>query len=135
MWLIFIITHWNQIVNGLITYFIEESTETNPKTSNKDGPALNQDKNVKEKEVCSRMRLLMSLNQMMIHNYPLPTNKRQFAMDGFRFTKNHYLPVSDESPMFAIDCEMCYTSIGQNELTRVSIINEQLAVSFFFLVI
>lgn len=71
----------------------------------------------------------MSLNQMMIHNYPLPTNKRQFTMDGFRFTKSHYLPVSDNSPMFAIDCEMCYTSIGRNELTRVSIVNEQLDVN------
>lgn len=73
----------------------------------------------------------MSLNQMMIHNYPLPTNKRQFTLDGFRFTKNNYLPVSDESPMYAIDCEMCYTSIGRNELTRVSIINEQLDVSIY----
>ena len=58
----------------------------------------------------------------MIHNYPLPTNKRQFTMDGFRFTKNHYLPVTDDSPMYALDCEMCYTSIGRNELTRVSIV-------------
>lgn len=68
----------------------------------------------------------------MIHNYPLPTIKYQSTMDfsGFRFTKNHYLPVTDESPMFAIDCEMCYTSIGRNELTRVSIINEQLDVGF-----
>lgn len=74
----------------------------------------------------------MSLNQMMIHNYPLPTNKRQFIMDGFRYTKSHYLPVTDKSPMYAIDCEMCYTSIGRNELTRVSIINEQLDVSYFF---
>lgn len=86
--------------------------------------------NVEKKEICSRMRLLMSLNQMMIHNYPLPTNKRQFSMDGFRFTKSHYLPVTDDSPMFAIDCEMCYTSIGRNELTRVSIVNEQLDVIY-----
>ncbi|KAF0772868.1 RNA exonuclease 5 [Aphis craccivora] len=86
--------------------------------------------NVEKKEICSRTRLLMSLNQMMIHNYPLPTNKRQFTMDGFRFTKSHYLPVTDDSPMFAIDCEMCYTSIGRNELTRVSIVNEQLDVIY-----
>ncbi|XP_060851794.1 uncharacterized protein LOC132930127 [Rhopalosiphum padi] len=89
-----------------------------------------QKENVEKKEICSRTRLLMSLNQMMIHNYPLPTNKRQFTMDGFRFTKSHYLPVTDESPMYAIDCEMCYTSIGRNELTRVSIVNEQLDVIY-----
>ncbi|XP_060879219.1 RNA exonuclease 5 isoform X2 [Metopolophium dirhodum] len=93
-----------------------------------------QKENVEDKEICSRTRLLMSLNQMMIHNYPLPTNKRQFTMDGFRFTKNHYLPVTDNSPMYAIDCEMCYTSIGRNELTRVSIVNEKLEVIYESLV-
>ncbi|CAI6362686.1 unnamed protein product [Macrosiphum euphorbiae] len=28
--------------------------------------------NNEKNEICSRTRLLMSLNQMMIHNYPLP---------------------------------------------------------------
>lgn len=91
-----------------------------------------QNDDVKEEEICTRTRLLLSLNQMMIHNYPLPTNKRQFTMDGFCFTQSEYLPVTDKSPMFAIDCEMCYTSIGRNELTRVSIIDEKLEVSFFY---
>lgn len=92
--------------------------------------SLKQNDNVKNEDICTRTRLLLSLNQMMIHNYPLPTNKRQFTMDDFCFTKSQYLPVTDKSPMFAIDCEMCYTTIGKNELTRVSIINEQLEVSF-----
>lgn len=109
-------------------------TDTDSKTSNIDekssDPTLKKNENIENKEVCSRTRLLLSLNQMMIHNYPLPTNKRQFTMDGFRFTQSHYKPVTDESPMFAIDCEMCYTSIGRNELTRVSIVDEQLDVSF-----
>jgi RNA exonuclease 1 len=109
-------------------------TDTESKTSNTDEKSLNptliQNDNVDNKEVCSRTRLLLSLNQMMIHNYPLPTNKRQFTLDGFRFTKSHYKPVTDKSPMFAIDCEMCYTSIGRNELTRVSIVDEQLDVRF-----
>lgn len=122
------------ILNNIIIYFLEESSGTDSKTSNSDEIKFNsipkQSELIDNKEVNSRTRLLMSLNQMMIHNYPLPTNKRQFTMDGFRFTKCHYLPVTDESPMYAIDCEMCYTSIGRNELTRVSIINEQLDVSF-----
>lgn len=114
-----------------ILYFSEESIDDS-KTSNSDkilDSAIKQNKIAEKKEVCSRIRLLMSLNQMMIHNYPLPTNKRQFIMDGFRYTQSHYLPVTDKSPMYAIDCEMCYTSIGRNELTRVSVINEQLDVS------
>jgi len=111
-----------------LNYFAEKSTENKSKTTNTNDLPSKQNKN-EEKEVCSRTHLLMSLSQMMIHKFPLPTNKRQFMMDGYRFTKNHYLPVSDESPMYAVDCEMCYTSIGKNELTRVSIINEQLDVS------
>ncbi|XP_015372296.1 PREDICTED: putative RNA exonuclease NEF-sp [Diuraphis noxia] len=106
--------------------------DTTTSTNNESTPT--QKKDTENKEICSRTRLLMSLNQMMVHNYPLPTNKRQFTMDGFRFTKNHYLPVTDDSPMYAIDCEMCYTSIGRNELTRVSIVNEQLEVIYESLV-
>lgn len=120
-------------------YFTEESTNTYIETSNPDDvfsdSARKQKQTVENKEVCSRTRLLLSLNQMMIHNYPLPTNKRQFTMEGFRFTQSHYLPVTDESPMFALDCEMCYTSIGKNELTRVSVINEQLDVCLYFIII
>lgn len=113
--------------------FAEELADTDSKTSSTDkisNSTIKQSETTENKEICSRTRLLMSLNQMMIHNYPLPTNKRQFTMDGFRYTKSHYLPVTDLSPMYAIDCEMCYTSIGRNELTRVSVINEQLDVSF-----
>jgi len=53
---------------------------------------------------------------MIIHNYPLPTNKHQFTMDGFRFTKKHYSPVTGDSPMYAIDCEMCYLLVEINLL-------------------
>lgn len=118
-----------------IIYSLEESTGIDSKTSNTDkimfDPKSKLSECTKAKEGICRTHLLMSLHQMMIHNYPLPTNKRKFTLDGFRFTKSHYLPVTDESPMYAVDCEMCYTSIGRNELTRVSIINEQLDVSFF----
>ncbi|XP_050435140.1 uncharacterized protein LOC126842283 [Adelges cooleyi] len=88
----------------------------------------------KSKELCTKMTLLMSLNQLIIHNYPLPINKRECSMEGFRFTQNKYLPVSNQSPMFAVDCEMCYTSIGKNELTRVSIVDEKLNVIYESLV-
>lgn len=117
-------------------YFLEGSTGTDSKTTNTDkifDPESKFSECVKTKKGISRLHLLMSLNQMMTHNYPLPTIKRKFTMDGFRFTKSHYLPVTDESPMYAVDCEMCYTSIGRNELTRVSIVNEQLEVNFIFI--
>lgn len=119
------------------SFFSEDPTNADSKTSNTDelfsGSTLKQSENVEVKEVCSRTHLLLSLNQMIIHSYPLPTFNHQLSTDsdGFRFTNNHYLPVTDKSPMFAVDCEMCYTTIGKNELTRVSIINEQLKVRFF----
>lgn len=122
---------YNIILFKIINYI---SGDTDSKSSNTDeifsDTSFKQNDNVKKNKICSRTQLLLSLNQMMIHNYPLPTNKRQFTMDGFCFTRNHYSPVTDKSPMFAIDCEMCFTSIGRNELTRVSVINEQLDVSF-----
>lgn len=40
-------------------------------------------------------------------------------------TKEAYIEVSANSPMFGVDCEMCRTSSGVNELTRISIINEE----------
>lgn len=113
--------------------FSEEPTDAESKTSNTESMSNSKPKkngSCENDGAITRTRLLMSLNQMIIHNYPLPINKRQLTMDGYRFTRSHYSPVSDESPMYAIDCEMCYTSIGKNELTRVSIVNEQLDVSY-----
>ena len=45
----------------------------------------------------------------------------------FKHTKPEYKEVSQFSPMFAIDCEMCMTEV-QSELTRISVVNEQLEV-------
>ncbi|XP_059177292.1 RNA exonuclease 5-like [Physella acuta] len=72
----------------------------------------------------SRTCLLLSTYQMMLEGYPLPiiTNKRKYH--NFVYTKDCYKKVTASSPMFALDCEMCLTSIRQNELTRVSIVAE-----------
>lgn len=76
-------------------------------------------------ESFSRTLLLLSPLQMMIENYPLPL-KGEFEdrYRGFRCTKQTYEPVTHRSPMFGLDCEMCRTSYAQNELTRVSIVDE-----------
>lgn len=47
----------------------------------------------------------------------------------FVLTKDLYHEVTHSSPMFGLDCEMCRTTSGELELTRVSIVNEQLEVS------
>lgn len=43
----------------------------------------------------------------------------------FVMTKSEYAPVTSTSPMFGLDCEMCFTSAGCNEVTRISIVNEK----------
>ncbi|XP_053689979.1 uncharacterized protein LOC128738685 [Sabethes cyaneus] len=71
-----------------------------------------------------RTQLLLSPIQMINEDYPLPlTGSLQHRYAGYVSTNDHYAPVTPKSPIFALDCEMCKTSIG-SELTRVSIIDE-----------
>lgn len=76
-------------------------------------------------EVFSRTQLLLSALQMIDEGYPLPLRgELANRYKDFIMTKDKYKAVTAQSPMFAIDCEMCRTSAGVNELTRISIINE-----------
>lgn len=72
----------------------------------------------------SRKCLLLSTYQMMQEGYPMPVKTKGCKYRGFVFTKDKYEEVTEKSPLFAVDCEMCYTVIGRNELTRVSIMTE-----------
>lgn len=73
-----------------------------------------------------RTQLLLSPIQMINEDYPLPlTGSLKHRYSGYVTTNDHYAPVSPKSPMFGLDCEMCKTSIGASELTRVSIIDEE----------
>ncbi|OWA52054.1 putative RNA exonuclease NEF-sp [Hypsibius exemplaris] len=79
----------------------------------------------------SRLHLLMSVERMGIEKYPLPhctignVDKKHFVA-----TQDVYRPVVATSRLFAVDCEMCKTVTGKNELTRISIVNEQLEVVY-----
>lgn len=78
-----------------------------------------------EGETFARTLLLLSPLQMMIENYPMPLRGEfEDRFRGFRCTKQVYEPVTNRSPMFGLDCEMCRTKFGNNELTRVSIVDE-----------
>lgn len=82
-------------------------------------PAQTQD------EVFSRTQLLLSALQMIDEGYPLPLRgELANRYKDFVMTKDQYKEVTAQSPMYAVDCEMCRTSAGVNELTRISIINE-----------
>lgn len=44
-------------------------------------------------------------------------------------TKDVYVEANERSPMFGLDCEMCKTTIGELELTRISLVDESMNVS------
>lgn len=88
---------------------------------------LNEDDNgeLPTDESFPRTRLLLSPLQMMIEGYPMPLSG-EFAerYREFRYTRESYKPVTKKSPMFGLDCEMCKTVKAENELARVSIVDE-----------
>ncbi|XP_068915506.1 RNA exonuclease 5 isoform X2 [Tenebrio molitor] len=72
-----------------------------------------------------RTQLLLSGWQMVEENLPLPIKgltENKYA--GYVLTKDVYEDVTPFSKMFGIDCEMCKTTIGDLELTRVSVVDE-----------
>lgn len=76
-------------------------------------------------EIFPRTQLLMSALQMVNEGYPLPLRgELANRYKDFVLTKDAYTDVTPTSPIFALDCEMCRTSAGVNELTRISIIDE-----------
>ncbi|VDL76457.1 unnamed protein product [Nippostrongylus brasiliensis] len=74
-----------------------------------------------------KTELLITTPDMVENGYPFP--------DGtFIPTKDKYAAVTKDSPMFGLDCEMCVTSAGIHELTRISLIREDGSVVFDTLV-
>lgn len=84
-----------------------------------------------ESDKFPRTQLLLSPWQLVEENYPLPL-RGGLAMKyrDYISTKETYLEATPKSPMFGLDCEMCRTTLGILELTRISIVNENLDVVY-----
>ena len=68
----------------------------------------------------TKLKLLLNLSQMVEENYPLPMEgpmKDKFA--SYVFSQDEYEEVTEHSPLFSVDCEMCLTTSGSLELTKV----------------
>lgn len=84
-----------------------------------------------EDETCLKLRFLLNARQMISEGYPmpLPSLMKGGSYDDFIMTKDQYNEVNEESALYSIDCEMCLTSVGQSELTRVCVVDADLKVT------
>ena len=81
-----------------------------------------------------KLSLLLSATQMVTDNYPMPLSGslgEKYA--GYRYTSDQYSEVTEDSPLYSLDCEMCLTSAG-HELTRICVVDSRLAVVYHTLV-
>lgn len=89
------------------------------------GNEMNSEKNYESEDKFPRTQLMLSAWQLIEENYPLPLKgKLSHAYSDYVLTKDEYAPVTDKSPLFGVDCEMCLTNAG-SELTRISIVDEK----------
>ncbi len=82
---------------------VRDQANSNKVTASNDGTCLGIITQ-EEKSKCSRLELLLNASQLISELYPLPGNEECW---NFVFTQNKYDPVTDQSPMFSIDCEWC----------------------------
>ena len=74
-----------------------------------------------------KLSLLLNLTQMLEEHYPLPLDgPMSQKYSNYVFSKDLYQEVHENSPLYAIDCEMCLTSIGKLELTKICVVDQNL---------
>lgn len=78
--------------------------------------------NLKATPRIPKTSLLLSPIQMIAEGYPMPFE------EGIKCLRTKFLTVNDDSPIFAIDCEMCITD--RSELTKISIVDEELRIVY-----
>jgi RNA exonuclease 1 len=74
-----------------------------------------------------RTSLLLNVVQMLREDYPLPFDEAtQERTKHYVFTNDNYTECTNESPLFSIDCEMCFNIDGEMEVVWLAVVNEHL---------
>ena len=101
--------------------------------SMKETKASSNQTDVEERNSISlKLQLLLSMSQMIEESYPIPMKGYMYEKysDYIMTSTDGYLPLTEKSPIYSVDCEMCLTSIGKNELTRVCVVDSNLQVVY-----
>ena len=93
---------------------------------NSEAAASSSSCNTSELDRIPRTSLLLSLNQMIREDYPVPFDESQKnKYREYIYTKKRYEPVDDRtSALYSIDCEMCYNVDGEMEIVWIAVVNE-----------
>ena len=97
----------------------------------------NEDEEVKkesESKESLKLKLMLSMSQMLTENYPIPLSGfMQERLKHYIYSADIYEEVTEESPLYSVDCEFCMTKKGL-ELTKVCVVDSQLNVVYNSLV-
>lgn len=66
-----------------------------------------------------KSKLILSQEELEANGFPSATDEQ------FKHTKTKYEEVTDSSPLYSLDCEMCKTAPDRFEVTRVTLLNEE----------
>lgn len=64
---------------------------------------------------------------MLREDYPIPFDtSNRHKLSEYVFSHEKYEPVDNNSPLFSIDCEMCFNVDGDIEVVWLALVNENL---------
>jgi RNA exonuclease 1 len=107
---------------------MKSKTKMSNKNGNQNGSTENSSTaaNTSFLDKIPRTSLLLSIPQMIREDYPLPFDITCHDIADYVHTKEAYEPVDENSPMYSIDCEMCYNIDGEMETVWLAVVDENL---------
>ncbi len=109
----------NQVVEQYKSLYLKSKKAKKSKKSSESSSSL--------LDKIPRTSLLLSVLQLVREDYPMPFDSNSFHdLSEYVYTKETYEKVTNQSPLFSIDCEMCYNIDGEMEIVWLAMVNERL---------